>query len=125
MRPFLIYFCVSHILVHCFCTKHNAKIFALGGKYFGDGWNLMDGGIVITTITFDVLQELAVGGSGFSSLRALRALRALRLLRVIPRAPGLRRVVNTMIRGLPSVMNVTVVVLVFFLILRFVCRHSL
>lgn len=78
----------------------------------------MDGSIVITTVTSDILQAFVAQGTAFSSLRVLRALRALRPLRLIPRAPGLRRVVNAMIRGLPPVLNVAVVVLVFFLIFR-------
>lgn len=95
------------------------QIFAMGPSYFRDEWNVMDGAIVVTSATADVLGLLSVRGSAFSSLRVLRALRALRLLRLIPRAPGLKRVVNAMIRGLPPVLNVAVVVLVFFLIFRF------
>lgn len=95
-----------------------AQIFADGPKYFKDEWNLMDGSIVVTSVTADVLGLLSVEGSALSSLRVLRALRALRPLRLIPRAPGLKRVVNAMIRGLPPVLNVAVVVLVFFLIFR-------
>ena len=94
------------------------QIFAMGAKYFRDEWNLMDGSIVVTSVTADVLGLLSVRGSALSSLRVLRALRALRPLRLIPRAPGLKRVVNAMIRGLPPVLNVAVVVLVFFLIFR-------
>lgn len=90
----------------------------MGPSYFRDEWNLMDGAIVTISVTSDVLGALAGKGDSFSSLRALRALRAVRLLRLIPHAPGLRRVVNAMIRGLPSVLNVAVVVLVVFLVLR-------
>lgn len=82
----------------------------------------MDGSIVVASVTADVLGLLSVRGSALSSLRVLRALRALRPLRLIPRAPGLKRVVNAMIRGLPPVLNVAVVVLVFFLIFRCVTR---
>ena len=96
------------------------QIFAMGTKYFRDEWNLMDGSIVVTSVTADVLGLLSVRGNALSSLRVLRALRALRPLRLIPRAPGLKRVVNAMIRGLPPVLNVAVVVLVFFLIFRWV-----
>lgn len=84
----------------------------------------MDGSIVVTSVTADVLGLLSVRGGALSSLRVLRALRALRPLRLIPRAPGLKRVVNAMIRGLPPVLNVAVVVLVFFLIFRFGCFRN-
>eukprot|EP00752_Nemacystus_decipiens_P007034 g6310.t1 len=99
-----------------FCCEMILKIFAMGTAYFRDEWNLMDGSIVVTTVTADVLGLLSVRGNALSSLRVLRALRALRPLRLIPRAPGLKRVVNAMICGLPPVLNVAVVVLVFFLI---------
>lgn len=103
-----------------YVLERSLQIFAMGPSYFRDEWNVMDGAIVVTSATADVLGLLSVRGSAFSSLRVLRALRALRLLRLIPRAPGLKRVVNAMIRGLPPVLNVAVVVLVFFLIFRFV-----
>lgn len=90
----------------------------MGTKYFQDGWNIMDGGIVVVSVMSDVMNALEIGGNTLSSLRVLRALRALRPLRLIPRAPGLKRVVNAMIRGLPPVLNVAVVLAVFFLIFR-------
>lgn len=65
------------------------------------------------TVTSDVLQAFTEQGHYFSSLRVLRAVRALRPLKLIPPAPGLRRVVNAVIRGLPPVFNVVVAMLVF------------
>lgn len=105
------------------CTM---KIFGLGTAYFKDAWNFMDGSIVNTTVTSDVLQAFTEQFffSSLLVLRAVRALRALRPLRLISRAPGLRRVVNTVIRGLPPVFNMVVSVLVVFLIFGCVMLRS-
>eukprot|EP00062_Callorhinchus_milii_P007836 gi/632949947/ref/XP_007890440.1/ PREDICTED: sodium channel protein type 9 subunit alpha-like [Callorhinchus milii] len=52
----------------------------------------------------------------FKSLRSLRTLRALRPLRAISRWEGMRLVVNALVASIPSISNVMLVCLVFWLI---------
>ena len=96
--------------------------------YLRDPWNLLDFFVVIISLISMTAKHLSGpidpmdttgGGSGsspFASLKTLRALRALRPLRMISRNPGMKLVVNSLLRALPGVANVFVVVVCFLLI---------
>ena len=100
-----------------FAVESVMKIIVMGfvankGAYLSNGWNVLDFGIVVTsllTIIGDVASSLKV-------LRTLRTLRALRPLRVISRNPGLKLVVNALFRAIPAILNVLFVCILFFLI---------
>nr|AAC63049.1 voltage-gated sodium channel homolog BdNa1 [Bdelloura candida] len=81
-------------------------------KYFKDPWSCLDFAIVmialISLMPFDM--------SRYDALKAMRTLRALRPLRAISRWEGMRIVVNALIQAIPSIFNVMVVCLVFWLI---------
>jgi hypothetical protein len=105
---------VDLILTIAFILEMTLKIAGLGMRaYWGDGWNTLDGTIVIISI---VNLSAGDGGGSLKSLKSLRALRALRPLRVISRAPGLKQVVNTMLAAIPNALNVILVVVLFYLI---------
>ncbi|XP_059391441.1 sodium channel protein type 4 subunit alpha B-like isoform X1 [Carassius carassius] len=57
-----------------------------------------------------------LGYSDFSAIKSLRTLRALRPLRALSRFEGMRVVVNALIGAIPSIMNVLLVCLIFWLI---------
>ena len=77
--------------------------------YFRSAWNLLDFFIVIVSMIS------AFGDtSSLKSLKALRAVRALRPLRVIKRNPGLKIAVVCLLSSIPALMNVMVVVLLWF-----------
>ena len=93
------------------------KVIAFGflwpekGAYCRSGWNLLD-----ITVVFFSLFGFAVEDSGMNFVKGFRAARALRPLRLIKRAPGLRRVVNTLIKSAPPMANRMLVCLLFLLI---------
>uniref|UniRef100_H3AX65 Sodium channel protein n=1 Tax=Latimeria chalumnae TaxID=7897 RepID=H3AX65_LATCH len=89
------------------------KIVGLGLTfYFTNVWTLLDFFLV-------VVGWLGIIGSSvksLKSLRSLRTLRALRPLRAISRWEGMRLVVNALVASIPSISNVMLVCLVFWLI---------
>jgi len=82
------------------------------GAYLKDWWNRLDAFIVLVSI----LSLVAAGSDGMDAVRSLRTLRALRPLRTIKRAPGLRCVVEAIIRCMPPFINIAMVSSVFYLI---------
>uniref|UniRef100_A0A4W3K8K7 Sodium channel protein n=1 Tax=Callorhinchus milii TaxID=7868 RepID=A0A4W3K8K7_CALMI len=88
------------------------KVLGLGlTNYFTNVWTLLDFFLVVVSTCFFILAIQA-----FKSLRSLRTLRALRPLRAISRWEGMRLVVNALVASIPSISNVMLVCLVFWLI---------
>ena len=77
--------------------------------YIRDGWNALDFIVVVISV---LTYAIATPGS----VSSFRALRALRPLRVVRRHPGMKKVVDTMIKTVPPSVNVVMVCGVFFLI---------
>ncbi|XP_076749485.1 sodium channel protein 60E isoform X1 [Xylocopa sonorina] len=89
------------------------KWLALGFcKYFTSFWTILDF-IIVFVSTFSLLIE---ENENLKVLRSLRTLRALRPLRAISRWQGMRIVVNALMYAIPSIFNVLLVCLVFWLI---------
>uniref|UniRef100_A0AAQ6IJL8 Sodium channel protein n=1 Tax=Anabas testudineus TaxID=64144 RepID=A0AAQ6IJL8_ANATE len=63
-----------------------------------------------------ILVANSLGYSDFAAIKSLRTLRALRPLRALSRFEGMRVVVNALIGAIPSIMNVLLVCLIFWLI---------
>lgn len=83
-------------------------------KYFTDAWCWLDFvivGISIVMLVFELLGMEKVG-----AIKAMRTLRALRPLRAVSRWEGMRVVVNALIKAIPSIANVMMVCLIFWLI---------
>ncbi|KAF7997448.1 hypothetical protein HCN44_006019 [Aphidius gifuensis] len=102
-------------LVFCllFAIEMILKWLALGFcKYFTSFWTVLDFVIVFVS-TFSLLIE---ENENLKVLRSLRTLRALRPLRAISRWQGMRIVVNALMYAIPSIFNVLLVCLVFWLI---------
>ncbi|KAL1502277.1 hypothetical protein ABEB36_007443 [Hypothenemus hampei] len=89
------------------------KWIALGfNKYFSSFWTLLDFLIVFVSLFSLLIEE----NENLKVLRSLRTLRALRPLRAISRWQGMRIVVNALMYAIPSIFNVLLVCLVFWLI---------
>ncbi|OXU24164.1 hypothetical protein TSAR_009732, partial [Trichomalopsis sarcophagae] len=89
------------------------KWLALGYcKYFTSFWTILDFIIVFVSIFSLLIEE----NENLKVLRSLRTLRALRPLRAISRWQGMRIVVNALMYAIPSIFNVLLVCLVFWLI---------
>ena len=85
-------------------------VFSVRG-YLSDSWNLLDGSIV-----FISLLSLLDSIESLNFLRALRVLRALRPLRLLHRFPGMQVVVISLMKAGPAIINVMVVMLLFWTI---------
>ena len=81
------------------------KLFALGPRFFRNGWNIFDFLIVGVSLM-----------PGAQSLSVLRALRIMRLLRVISAAPRLQRGVEGFITALPGMGSVFLLMAMIFYI---------
>ncbi|XP_058466071.1 sodium channel protein 60E isoform X1 [Malaya genurostris] len=89
------------------------KWVALGfAKYFSSFWTILDFIIVFVSVFSLLIEE----NENLKVLRSLRTLRALRPLRAISRWQGMRIVVNALMYAIPSIFNVLLVCLVFWLI---------
>nr|XP_015812914.2 sodium channel protein type 4 subunit alpha [Nothobranchius furzeri] len=83
-------------------------------KYFTNYWCWLD--FLIVDVSLISLVASSLGYSDFSAIKSLRTLRALRPLRALSRFEGMRVVVNALIGAIPSIMNVLLVCLIFWLI---------
>lgn len=96
-------------------------------------WNVLDIIVVAASLMDFVVMVKASGASAdeeessngaltsnLKSVKALRALRALRPLRMISRNQGMKLIVNALLASLPSIMNVTIVCMLFILIFAIV-----
>ncbi|GLI71626.1 hypothetical protein VaNZ11_016896 [Volvox africanus] len=113
---------MDYIFLGAFTLEAVLKIvtfgFAFSGKhaYVRSGWNLLDFFVVLLGWALIIIEEVGVSGQKLTVLRVLRALRALRLLRAVHRFPGLRMVVSALFAVLPSMINVALVCVFFYLI---------
>ncbi|NXC51654.1 SCN5A protein, partial [Aleadryas rufinucha] len=85
-------------------------------KYFTNAWCWLDFLIVDVSSAFAVSAQDCLFGSAFDPIKSLRTLRALRPLRALSRFEGMRVVVNALVGAIPSIMNVLLVCLIFWLI---------
>ncbi|XP_053774723.1 sodium channel protein type 9 subunit alpha isoform X4 [Desmodus rotundus] len=103
------------IFTYIFILEMLLKWVAYGYKtYFTNAWCWLDFLIVdvsVVTLVANLLQY-----SDLSAIKSLRTLRALRPLRALSRFEGMRVVVNALIGAIPSIMNVLLVCLIFWLI---------
>ncbi|XP_023587979.1 sodium channel protein type 10 subunit alpha isoform X1 [Trichechus manatus latirostris] len=83
-------------------------------KYFTNAWCWLD--FLIVNISLTSLIAKILEYSDMASIKALRTLRALRPLRALSRFEGMRVVVDALVGAIPSIMNVLLVCLIFWLI---------
>ncbi|MEQ2216549.1 Sodium channel protein type 2 subunit alpha, partial [Xenoophorus captivus] len=83
-------------------------------KYFTNAWCWLD--FLIVDVSLVSLVANALGYSELGAIKTLRTLRALRPLRALSRFEGMRVVVNALLGAIPSIMNVLLVCLIFWLI---------
>eukprot|EP00004_Rigifila_ramosa_P026090 TRINITY_DN7990_c0_g1_i1.p1 TRINITY_DN7990_c0_g1~~TRINITY_DN7990_c0_g1_i1.p1 ORF type:complete len:1641 (-),score=380.66 TRINITY_DN7990_c0_g1_i1:246-4454(-) len=104
-----------------FLSFFSAEIFLkmmVNGVFFGhsaffkNGWNRLD----FFVLFFMYLSYFSSSQSVLSSLRVLRAGRALPPLRVIARNPGMKVIINSLLRSLPAILNVGLLLLGFFVV---------
>ncbi|VDK53449.1 unnamed protein product [Anisakis simplex] len=114
----------GYVFTVIFTIEMSLKVVANGcligqGAYFKDGWNILDGTLVIISlinVAFELLVHIGNSPKIFGVIRVLRLLRALRPLRVINRAPGVKLVVMTLISSLKPIGNIVLICCTFFII---------
>ncbi|XP_077966258.1 sodium channel protein type 3 subunit alpha-like isoform X1 [Styela clava] len=83
-------------------------------KYFTNAWCWLD--FLIVGVSLIGLVAEALGRDNIGSIRSLRTLRALRPLRAMSRFEGMKVVVNALVGAIPSIFNVLLVCLIFWMI---------
>jgi hypothetical protein len=102
-----------------FIVEMLLKIIVMGfvkGKntYLKDPFNILDFIIVTVSILNWVL--VAFNTSSVSFLRGFRAMRALRPLRMVSKNQGMKLVVDSLLKAIPSLLNVMLISLLFYFI---------
>ncbi|XP_061441677.1 sodium channel protein type 5 subunit alpha-like [Rhineura floridana] len=107
------------IFTYIFILEMLLKWVAYGfHKYFTNAWCWLD--FIIVDVSVVTLVANLVGKSDIGPMKSLRTLRALRPLRALSRFEGMRVVVNALVGAIPSIMNVLLVCLIFWLIFSIV-----
>ncbi|KAM8887665.1 sodium channel protein type 4 subunit alpha A [Synchiropus picturatus] len=103
------------VFTYVFVIEMLLKWVAYGFKtYFTNAWCWLD--FFIVDISLISLVANWMGYSELGPIKSLRTLRALRPLRALSRFEGMRVVVNALIGAIPSIFNVLLVCLIFWLI---------
>uniref|UniRef100_A0A8C6XNJ8 Sodium channel protein n=1 Tax=Naja naja TaxID=35670 RepID=A0A8C6XNJ8_NAJNA len=103
------------IFTYVFILEMLLKWVAYGFKvYFTNAWCWLD--FLIVDVSLISLTANWLGYSELGAIKSLRTLRALRPLRALSRFEGMRVVVNALLGAIPSIMNVLLVCLIFWLI---------
>uniref|UniRef100_G1KIU2 Sodium channel protein n=1 Tax=Anolis carolinensis TaxID=28377 RepID=G1KIU2_ANOCA len=107
------------IFTYIFILEMLLKWVAYGfHKYFTNAWCWLD--FLIVDVSLVSLVASLAGKSEIGAMKSLRTLRALRPLRALSRFEGMRVVVNALLGAIPSIMNVLLVCLIFWLIFSIV-----
>uniref|UniRef100_A0A3B4AH69 Sodium channel protein n=1 Tax=Periophthalmus magnuspinnatus TaxID=409849 RepID=A0A3B4AH69_9GOBI len=105
----------NRVFTYIFILEMLLKWVAYGFvKYFTNAWCWLD--FFIVDVSIVSLIANALGYSDLGPIKSLRTLRALRPLRALSRFEGMRVVVNALVGAIPSIMNVLLVCLIFWLI---------
>ncbi|XP_063174322.1 sodium channel protein type 2 subunit alpha isoform X12 [Candoia aspera] len=103
------------VFTYIFILEMLLKWVAYGFQvYFTNAWCWLD--FLIVDVSIVSLTANALGYSELGAIKSLRTLRALRPLRALSRFEGMRVVVNALLGAIPSIMNVLLVCLIFWLI---------
>uniref|UniRef100_A0A8C1E249 Sodium channel protein n=1 Tax=Cyprinus carpio carpio TaxID=630221 RepID=A0A8C1E249_CYPCA len=107
------------VFTYIFILEMLLKWVAYGfAKYFTNLWCWLD--FIIVDVSLISLVANAMEYSDLSAIKSLRTLRAFRPLRALSRFEGMRVVVNALLGAIPSIMNVLLVCLIFWLIFSIV-----
>ncbi len=110
---------ITTVISGFFIGEALAKIIALGfvigeGAYLKDSWNTLDFVIVLSSILNWLLDAFSTVSLSF--LRGFRALRALRPLRMISKDEGMKTIVNSLLKAIPSLFNVALINILFLVV---------
>nr|XP_046270866.1 sodium channel protein type 4 subunit alpha B isoform X1 [Scatophagus argus] len=105
----------DQVFTYVFVVEMVLKWVAYGFRsYFTNAWCWLD--FLIVDVSLVSLTANILGYSELGAIKSLRTLRALRPLRALSRFEGMRVVVNALVGAIPSIFNVLLVCLIFWLI---------
>ncbi|KAM6957792.1 sodium channel protein type 4 subunit alpha B [Aplochiton taeniatus] len=105
----------DQVFTYVFIVEMLMKWVAYGFQtYFTNAWCWLD--FLIVDVSLISLTANILGYSELGAIKSLRTLRALRPLRALSRFEGMRVVVNALVGAIPSIFNVLLVCLIFWLI---------
>ncbi|RVE70059.1 hypothetical protein OJAV_G00084460 [Oryzias javanicus] len=105
----------DQVFTYVFVVEMLLKWVAYGFKtYFTNAWCWLD--FLIVDVSLVSLTANILGYSELGAIKSLRTLRALRPLRALSRFEGMKVVVNALVGAIPSIFNVLLVCLIFWLI---------
>ncbi|KAM9163520.1 sodium channel protein type 5 subunit alpha-like [Pangshura tecta] len=103
------------IFTYIFVLEMFLKWVAYGfKKYFTNAWCWLD--FLIVGVSLASLIANSLGYAEMGPMKSLKTLRALRPLRALSQFEGMRVVVNALVGAIPSIMNVVLVCLIFWLV---------
>jgi voltage-gated sodium channel type II alpha len=106
---------LDRILTVVFFLETTLDLFAMGFVvYFSNAWCWLD--FVIVAVSLVNFGASLLGAGNISIFKTMRTLRALRPLRAMAKMEGMKVVVNALIGATPSIVNVLLVCLIFWLI---------
>jgi len=91
---------IDRLLLSIFVAEILIKLYAFGGRFFRNPWNVFD--------------FLVVGIALFPSSGPLTVLRVLRLLRLVSLVPRFRFVVESLLRAVPGILSIAGLLLILF-----------
>ncbi|XP_011491046.1 sodium channel protein type 4 subunit alpha B isoform X1 [Oryzias latipes] len=105
----------DQVFTYVFVVEMLLKWVAYGfTTYFTNAWCWLD--FLIVDVSLVSLTANILGYSELGAIKSLRTLRALRPLRALSRFEGMKVVVNALVGAIPSIFNVLLVCLIFWLI---------
>ena len=116
-KPLLVdtLYYLDRILTVVFFLETCLKLLAMGCvSYFTNAWCWLD--FVIVGVSLVNFAASLLGAGNIPIFKTMRTLRALRPLRAMAKMEGMKVVVNALVGALPSMFNVLLVCLIFWLI---------
>ncbi|XP_041736791.1 sodium channel protein type 4 subunit alpha B isoform X2 [Coregonus clupeaformis] len=105
----------DQVFTYVFIIEMLLKWVAYGFQaYFTNAWCWLD--FLIVDVSLISLMANILGYAELGPIKSLRTLRALRPLRALSRFEGMRVVVNALVGAIPSIFNVLLVCLIFWLV---------
>jgi len=91
---------IDHALLSVFVAEILVKLYAFGGRFFRNPWNVFD--------------FLVVGVALLPATGPLTVLRVLRVLRLVSMVPRFRFVVESLLRAVPGILSIAGLLLIVF-----------
>jgi len=102
-----VWFIIDQVFTWCFVVELIANMYgaAFSCNFWNSGWNLFDFVIVLISV-------LSSTGALQGPLSMLKILRAFRVFRLFKRVPALNKIITSLFRAIPGVMNAFIIMVI-------------